>query len=166
MGGDIRIVNEDLRAGEPVGDIIVRHSNLHGTDVSGPLVVRMIDEFSVFGVAAAYGEGKTIVRDASELRLKESDRILTLCEEMSTLNVDVNEVDDGFTVNGGSLPYGGTVRGHGDHRLAMAMAVLGLGASAPVCIEGAEMIDESFPEFIECLQTLGANVNISGEEPA
>jgi len=163
MGGDIRILNQSLQAGEPVGDIMVRFSPLSGIDVFGPLVVRMIDEFSVFGVAAAYANGKTNVRDASELRVKESDRILTLREELSKLKVDITEADDGFSVNGGNLPCGGMVRAHGDHRLAMALAVLGLGAKAKVCVEGAEIIHESFPEFVHCLKSLGADVSISGE---
>lgn len=164
MGGDICISNQVLQAGEPVADLTVRYSHLTGGKVSGPLVVRMIDEFSIFGVAAAYAEGTTIVRDASELHLKESDRILTLCEEMSKLNVDIIEAEDGFDVNGGILPSGGSVHGRGDHRLAMAMAVMGLGADSSVCVDGAEMIDESFPDFISCLRTLGANITTLDEE--
>ncbi len=164
MGGDIRISNQNLQAGEPVADLTVRYSHLAGVKVSGPLVVRMIDEFSIFGIAAAYAEGKTIVRDASELRLKESDRIRTLCEEMRKLHVDIAEVEDGFDVNGGSLPCGGNVNGRGDHRLAMSMAVMGFGADSPVCVDGAEIIDESFPEFINCLRDLGASITIPEEE--
>jgi 3-phosphoshikimate 1-carboxyvinyltransferase len=166
MGGDIEIQQVNLQAGEPVGDIKVRYSRLKGSQVNGPLVVRMIDEFSIFGTAAVYASGQTAVSDAAELRLKESDRIQTLCQELSKLGVAAQEAEDGFTIQGGILPGGGTVQSHGDHRLAMAMAVLGLGASAPVSIEGAEMIDESFPGFIDCLQELGANLSIVHEEPA
>lgn len=162
MGGDITISNQSLQAGEPIGDISVRYSSLVGTDVFGPVVVRMIDEFSVFGVAAAYSDGQTTVRDAAELRIKESDRISTLCQELVKLNVDIVESRDGFTVNGKRFTSGATVLSHGDHRLAMALAVFGLGASAPVCIDGAEIIDESFPGFFACLQELGANVSTTG----
>jgi 3-phosphoshikimate 1-carboxyvinyltransferase len=163
MGGDIQVGNETLQAGEPVGDLIVRYSPLSAIQVSGPLVVRMIDEFSIFGVAVAYGHGKTVVCEAAELRLKESDRIHTLCEELGKLEVGVSEAEDGFTVQGGPLPAGGTVQAHGDHRLAMAMAVLGLNSRAAVQVIGAEMMDESFPGFTTCLRSLGANLTTSDE---
>ncbi|MBE0697612.1 MAG: 3-phosphoshikimate 1-carboxyvinyltransferase, partial [Anaerolineaceae bacterium] len=95
----------------------------------------------------------------------ESDRIQTLAEELIKLGVSIQEAEDGFTIKGGKIPAGGTVLGHGDHRLAMAMAVLGLNANAPVCIEGAEIISESFPEFVECLGTAGANMSMMDQEP-
>lgn len=164
MGGDIWVMNQRDQAGEPVGDLVVRHSQLIGKSVSGPLVVRMIDEFSVFGAAASYAQGITTVRDAAELRYKESNRISTLGEELRKVRVDFSEAQDGFTVRGGALPSGGVVGAHGDHRLAMSMAVAGLAAKGPITVQGAEIIHESFPDFIDCLKRLGANIVIEDEE--
>ncbi|RPI98131.1 MAG: 3-phosphoshikimate 1-carboxyvinyltransferase [Chloroflexi bacterium] len=164
MGAEIEIVETGQQAGEPVGDLRVRYAQLVGGRVDGALVVRMIDEFSVFGSAAACAEGDSIVRDASELRYKESDRIHTLCEELGRLGVVTEEADDGFTIHGGT-PGGGTVQSHGDHRLAMAMTVAGLAARAPVIVEGAEIIDESFPAFMETLCRLGANISVEEDNP-
>jgi len=161
MGADIRITNVTSQAGEPVGDLEVRHSHLSGTCVSGSMVVRMIDEFSVFGVAGAYCDGMAVARDAQELRYKESDRISTLYEEMRKLGVNIKADPDGFRIYGGQVPSGGLVAAHDDHRLEMGMSVLGLASSGPVTINGAEMIDESFPGFVDCLRVLGAEVAMS-----
>jgi 3-phosphoshikimate 1-carboxyvinyltransferase len=165
MGADIQVRNESDQAGEPVGDLIVRSAGLRGTRVSGALVVRMIDEFSVFGAAAAAASGETVVRDASELRYKESDRITTLCQEMRALGVSAAEAEDGFSILGGR-PEGGQAQSHGDHRLAMAMLVAGLAARGTVTVEGAEMIDESFPGFVDTLRSLGASVQEGTGLPA
>jgi 3-phosphoshikimate 1-carboxyvinyltransferase len=165
MGGHIEITHPREQAGEPVADLLVQSSALHGIEVSGPLVVRMIDEFSVFGAAAAFAAGETRVRDAAELRLKESDRIGTLCQELRKMGVTANEAADGFVIYGG-MPAGGTVEAHGDHRLAMAMAVAGLAARAPVSVSGAEMMDESFPGFVNTLRSLGANCVEEMGQPA
>jgi 3-phosphoshikimate 1-carboxyvinyltransferase len=165
MGGNIEVQNETSQAGEPMGDLIVRSSVLHGIEVSGEQVVRMIDEFSVFGAAAAFAQGTTHVKDAEELRYKESDRIHTLTEELMKLDVVVSEQRDGFTIEGGRMPGGGMVMGHGDHRLAMAMAVLGLNAGSEVGIDGAEIISESFPEFVDSLISVGAAMHVASPEP-
>lgn len=157
MGADIQVENQGTQAGEPVGDVLVRSTPLRCTTVSGPLVVRMIDEFSVFGAAAAYAQGETVVRDAAELRQKESDRITTLCQELRALGIAAEEAADGFSIRGGQ-PRGGTVQAHGDHRLAMAMAVAGLAASGPVRVTGAQIIDESNPGFTDTLGALGAQI--------
>lgn len=164
MGADITVTNESDQGGEPAGDLLVRSSRLLGTKVDGPLVVRMIDEFSAFGAAAVYTQSGEVteVRDARELRFKESDRIATLCQELGALGVKTEENPDGFKVWGGR-PVGGTVHAHGDHRLAMAMAVAGLAAQNPVVVEEAEMMNESFPGFVETLSALGADVRLEGE---
>ncbi len=163
MGADIRLENERQQAGEPVADLVVRAARLHGAQVQGPLVVRMIDEFSVFGTAAAFADSQTNVREARELRYKESDRIATLCQELQALGVPAQEAADGFSIPVGQL-RGGEVQAHGDHRLAMAMAVAGLAAQGPVTVNGAEMIHESFPGFVEQLRALGADVQMVAEE--
>jgi 3-phosphoshikimate 1-carboxyvinyltransferase len=158
MGADLRLDNLAEQAGEPVGDLTICHSPLHGVHVGGERVVRMIDEFPVFAIAAAYAQGETLVRDAEELRHKESDRISALGQELRRLGVDFSETPDGFVLRGGQPPEGGEVQSHGDHRLAMSLAVCGLAARRPVRVDGAEIIDESFPSFVPVLRSLGASV--------
>ncbi len=155
MGADMVVENQHLAAGEPVGDLVVRSSTLHGTTINGNLVVRMIDEFPIFAVAAAVADGVTVVHDAAELRLKESDRIAMLATEMCQLGVNIQEHAAGFTIQGGKL-HGGNVQSHGDHRLAMSLAVAGLAADLSVTVENAECTHESFPGFAETLQQMGA----------
>jgi len=155
MGGEIQTSNLHDAAGEPVGDLTIHHSILRGTTVSGDLVVRMIDEFPVFAVAAAYAEGVTVVRDAAELRLKESDRIDSIAEELHALGVEIEGSEDGFRIVGGGVT-GGAATSHGDHRIAMSCAIAGLASKTPVTINEAEIIDESFPGFANALLKLGA----------
>ncbi len=163
MGADIQITERSTQGSELVGDVVVRHSELRGIDISGSAVVRMIDEFPVFAAAAAFAKGKTVVREAEELRYKESDRISSLGQELTRLGVAFSETADGFIIQGSQVPGGAQVVSHGDHRIAMALTVAGMAASAPVVVNGAEFIGESFPGFIACLQKLGANVIASGE---
>jgi len=158
MGGNIQVASKELRSGEPVGDLIVRSSQLTAVTINGDLVVRMIDEFPVFAVAAAHAEGLTIVQDAEELRFKETDRIQVLVEEFQKLNLQIEAREDGFVLQGG-MPYrGGSLSARGDHRLGMALTVLGLGADSAVIVHDAEIIAESFPEFVKVLQQLGAEI--------
>jgi 3-phosphoshikimate 1-carboxyvinyltransferase len=163
MGADISVSHGVDRHGEPVGDIFARHSDLQGTKVSGPLVVSMIDEFPIFAVAAAFARGPSIVSQAAELRHKESDRIATACRELCKLGVEMAETADGFVITGGKPLRGGIVAAHGDHRLAMALAVAGLAANGPVSVEGAEIIAESFPDFSAILGSLGAEIVVESE---
>jgi 3-phosphoshikimate 1-carboxyvinyltransferase len=160
MGADIQIAGQRLSAGEPVGDLEVKYSSLQAANISGELVVRMIDEFPVFAVAAAYADGVTIVSEADELRTKESDRISVICRNLFGLGVDIQEKPDGFHIRGGNGVTGGAAVAFGDHRLAMSMAVAGLASRHPVVIQGAEIINESFPQFIEVLQVLGAQLSL------
>jgi 3-phosphoshikimate 1-carboxyvinyltransferase len=119
----------------------------------------MIDEFPIFAVAAAMAEGETVVSDAEELRHKESDRISALCQELRRMGVQIEEKQDGFIVEGDVRPRGGVeIESHGDHRLAMALTVAGLVAEQPTTIDGAEIIQESFPAFPTILHDLGAEV--------
>jgi len=158
MGADITITNQYESCGEPLGDLQIRYGPLRGTKVSGSTVVRMIDEFPAFGIAAANARGQTVVVDAEELRYKESDRIHDLCRELRSLGADLEEAQDGFTINGGGALNGGQVTSHNDHRLAMALAVAGLAAKEPVEVEGASILTESFPQFDRKLQDLGADI--------
>jgi len=159
MEARIEIQNLTEVHGEPKGDIRIQASGLKGIRVEGPLVVRMIDEFPVFAVAAALADGQTVVSEAEELRHKESDRISTLCRELQSMGVNIKEKHDGFVIEGGLRPRGAVqVQSHGDHRLAMALTVAGLAAEEPTVVEGAEIIEESFPDFQAILRELGAEV--------
>ena len=157
MGADIEIHNEKVLGGEPVGDLTIRSSRLRGTNVNGDTVVRMIDEFPIFAIAAACAEGTTLVRDAKELRIKESDRISMLAKELGALGVTMTEFEDGFSIYGGKIT-GGEVNSHGDHRLAMSLAVAGLISKDPVIVNSSECIHESFPCFAQSLTELGADL--------
>ena len=149
MGADITFENETEMAGEPVADIRIRAvDTLHATTIQGDLVVRMIDEFPTFMIAAACATGDTVVREAAELRTKESDRIAIMAANLQKLGVAIEEYPDGFRISGtGKIPGGATVSAHGDHRIAMSMALASLRAEAPVSIENFEMLNESFPDF-------------------
>lgn len=154
MGARLTFSNEQETFGEPVGDVTLEAAPLHGVEIGGDLVVRTIDEFPALAVAAACAEGVTLVRDAAELRYKESDRIAALVTQLSALGAAIEERPDGFAVRGGTL-RGGTVRAGGDHRLAMSMALCGLIAPEPVVVEEAEILTESFPSFVPSLAALG-----------
>ena len=153
MGAEVTVENPRTIAGEPVGDIRLTSSCLKAVKVSGDTVVRMIDEFPAFAIAACFATGTTEVRDASELRYKETDRISVLCRELRKLGVKLEEYDDGFAIEGGTL-NGGTCDASGDHRLAMALALAGLAAPGKVIVQNAEILSESFPGFVPQIQSL------------
>ena len=153
MGAGVSLANARDEMGEPVADVTVTAAPLKGVEISGDLVVRAIDEFPAIAAVAAFAEGVTVVREAKELRYKESDRIAAIVAQLRALGAEVEEFDDGFAVHGGTLS-GGTAQANGDHRLAMSMALCGL--RAPVSVEGAEILNESFPSFVPSLATLGA----------
>ncbi|NLL82826.1 MAG: 3-phosphoshikimate 1-carboxyvinyltransferase [Lentisphaerae bacterium] len=159
MGADITITPQPDRSGEPVADLHIRHAPLKGITVSGDLVVRMIDEFPIFAIAAAAATGQTIVRDAAELRHKESDRISRLCNELKSIGVTATEHPDGFSIATGA-PFGGVVDTHGDHRLAMSLAVAGWISQRGVTVKNADIMTESFPDFTKVALKLGATVKI------
>ena len=152
MGADIEI--SDLQEStELCGTITARSSKLHGAIIGGSIIPRMIDEIPVLAVAAACAEGQTVIKDASELLYKESNRILTTATELKKAGADVLPTDDGFIINGGSL-HGTLFDSHNDHRIAMAMAVASLAADSPSDILRAECVDISYPEFFETLKQL------------
>lgn len=153
MGALIKLENERLVAGEPVGDIHLSSGALKAITVCGDLVVRMIDEFPAFAIAACFAEGVTVVRDARELRFKETDRIAVLCGELQKLGVQLEMFDDGFAIHGKTLK-GGVGDGAGDHRIAMSLAIAGLASPEPVIVQHAEILNESFPDFVTQIQTL------------
>ncbi len=155
MGAHIALENIHDAGGEPVGDIVVEHALLHGIEVSGSIVPRMIDEFPVLVLAAACAQGSTIVRDAAELRHKESDRIDTVSRELTALGAQIQPTEDGFIIEGVGQLQGAMVQSYGDHRLAMTLAIAGLVAHGETTIHDAECIPDSFPGFSEILDRLG-----------
>lgn len=157
MGGRIEAVDERDQSGEPVADLLVRQSELKGIEIGGDLVPRAIDELPVVSVAAALAEGTTIIRDAGELRVKETDRIAAMVSELGTLGADVEARPDGMMIRGVERLAGGRVRSHGDHRIAMSMAVAGLTAAAPVTIEDTACTETSFPGFWDLLAKVRAD---------
>jgi 3-phosphoshikimate 1-carboxyvinyltransferase len=156
MGAATQIGGGGERSGEPAGTVTVRGLKLHGTRISGPTVARVIDELPVLAVIAAVAEGETVITEAAELRVKESDRIKTIATGLRTLGADVAERPDGMVIRGGRL-RGGRVQAGGDHRIAMAFAIAGLLAQAPVTVSGAETIAVSFPGFVETLQAIAGS---------
>lgn len=157
MGADIAIQPESSEV-EPAATIRVKSSRLRAIEIGGDRIPSLIDELPVLAVAAAFATGRTVIRDAQELRVKESDRIAIMAGELAQQGVMVEERPDGLIIAGGQPIRGGNVKSHGDHRVAMSLAVLGLRASSPLSIEGAEVIATSFPNFVPTLQQLGADV--------
>jgi 3-phosphoshikimate 1-carboxyvinyltransferase len=158
MGAEFIWLNRTEQGGEPVANLVVRSSGLRSVEVYGETVVRMIDEFPILAVAATQAEGETLVRDARELRVKETDRIASVVAELRALGAPIEERDDGFVVEGPARLRGAQVRSHGDHRLAMALVVAGLIAEGETVVEGAEVIADSFPGFVDLMRKLGAEI--------
>ena len=159
MGARISLENMRDSAGEPVADVRVAASELRGTRIDGDLIVRALDELPVIAVAAACAEGLTEIRDAAELRVKESDRIACTAAMLRTLGVDVVEHEDGLDVLGGGIKRGGRVDSAGDHRMAMAAAIAAAAAPEPVEIAGAGAVGISYPAFwrdLDAIRRAGA----------
>ncbi|MFQ3647519.1 MAG: 3-phosphoshikimate 1-carboxyvinyltransferase [Anaerolineae bacterium] len=162
MGAGLEIHETGLEAGEPVGTIRARTSALRGVEVGGDVVVRMIDEFPVFMVAALCAEGETLVRDAKELRVKETDRIAVMAGELRKMGAVIEEREDGFRVVGPQQLQGAEVTGHDDHRIAMSMTVAGLVAQGASVVHEIRCAGDSFPGFPQTMARLGADV-VEGE---
>jgi 3-phosphoshikimate 1-carboxyvinyltransferase len=148
MGADIVLENERETCGEAVGDIIVKSSNLKGITIEGEIIPTLIDEIPIIAVAAALAEGNTVIKDAQDLRHKESDRLKATSTELKKMGVDITETEDGLIINGKEQIDGGCMcNSHFDHRIAMALSIASLAAKNPVTIENASWIKISFPEF-------------------
>lgn len=154
MGGTVQVLDLHETGGEPVADLLVETQALRATEVRGELVPRMIDEFPILALAATQAQGVTRVRDAAELRVKESDRIATIVSAMRALGARIEPTADGFDIEGPTPLRGTTVESHGDHRLAMTLAIASLIAAEQTTLQGAECIADSFPGFQERLMTL------------
>ncbi|MGE5371425.1 MAG: 3-phosphoshikimate 1-carboxyvinyltransferase [Solirubrobacterales bacterium] len=155
MGADISAVNQRSIGGEPVADLAVRPAPLKPVTLKGPIIPRLIDEIPVLAIAMAMADGISMVRDADELRAKESDRIRMICSLLDAIGVANEELPDGFVVHGkGVIPGGATVSSGGDHRIAMAASVAGLAARAAIRIDGFDCVAISYPGFAEDVQRL------------
>lgn len=159
MGADISLKNQRNISGEPVADIHVRHSHLKGIEIPVNQVASAIDEFPAIMIAAACATGKTILRGAEELRVKESDRIRSISEGLRVNNINVVTHDDGMEVTGGKLA-GGTVNSYTDHRIAMAFAMAGLRSEKPVRILDCANVNTSFPGFVELASHAGLQITL------
>lgn len=157
MGGDITLLNQRMAGDEPVADIRVRSSALHGVEVPEHLVPLAIDELPVVFIAAACAEGTTVVTGAAELRVKESDRIAAMESGLHALGVDARATDDGMVVQGGPIS-GGTIETHFDHRIAMSFCVASLRSSAPIAINDSHHVETSFPGFFSLCRDIGMNI--------
>jgi len=158
MGATVTVIDQTEMAGEPLADLRAQTSSLHATEIRGGLVVRMIDEFPILAVAATQAKGRTVICDAAELRVKETDRIKATVDELRKMGAQIIAHPDGFEVYGPTPLHGTTVDSDGDHRLAMALAVAGLIAQGTTTIRNAGVISDSYPGFITMLKTLGVEV--------
>lgn len=159
MGADVILHPSDKRTLEKSGDIEIHYDHLRNITVEGDLVIRMIDEFPAFALLAAFSEGTCLVKNARELRHKESDRIRGICQGLSKLGIQIEERQDGFRIMGKPDDLPGEVvlhPGH-DHRMAMTFVLAGLRTRKPILVKNAEIISQSFPGFIGALEALGAN---------
>ena len=158
MGADISLENQRVVAGEPVADIRVKASSLHSCTISGDLIPRLIDEIPVLAVAAIFASGTTIIKDAEELRVKESDRITVMANQLNKMGAKITELTDGMEITGGTPLTGTEVESHSDHRITMSLAVAALNAQGKTTIHGAESASISYPTFVATLkQVCGIN---------
>lgn len=154
MGGDITVLNQKTSGGEPTCDLLVRSSSLKGVTVGGEIIPTLIDEIPMIAVMACFAEGTTIIKDAQELKVKESNRIDTVVTNLKAMGAHIEATDDGMIIEGGHPLHGAVIDSHLDHRIAMSFAVGALGADGETKIEGAECVKISYPEFYETLEKL------------
>ena len=154
MGAKIEVLEVRNEDSEPAADLLVRYAPLHGTEIGGALIPRLIDELPVLAAAAAVAEGRTVIRDAAELKVKESNRIRTMAEGLSRLGAKVEETEDGLIIDGGAALHGGAVESYSDHRIAMSFAILSLVTDGEVRISDPDCVNISAPTFYEDLKSL------------
>src|SRR5205814_1073228 len=160
MGADIRIEHPRTHGGELVGDVVVRSSALRGVEVPAERAPSMIDEYPILAVAAAFANGRSVMHGLSELRVKESDRLAAIVAGLQACGVDARDEGDTLIVEGagGPPPGDSDVFAHDDHRIAMSFVVMGLAARDPVTTDSADMIATSFPDFVQLMRSLGADI--------
>ncbi|WP_097006391.1 3-phosphoshikimate 1-carboxyvinyltransferase [Lacrimispora amygdalina] len=155
MGADITLLNKNNGSGEPTADILVKTSTLCGTEIGGAIIPTLIDELPIIAAMACFAEGETIIRDAGELKVKESNRIEVMVKNLSAMGADVTETEDGMIIRGGNPLHGAVIDSRLDHRIAMTFAVAGLCADGETQIKGAECVNISYPGFYRDLERLG-----------
>ena len=161
MGGDITILSKKVSGGEPTCDLLVRTSTLKGVTVGGDIIPTLIDEIPMIAVLACFAEGTTIIKDAQELKVKESNRIDTVVTNLKAMGARIEATDDGMIIDGGYPLHGAVIDSHLDHRIAMSFAIGALCADGETTIEGAECVKISYPKFYETLDTLKDKHSIS-----
>lgn len=154
MGGNIRLSNQKTVNGELIADITVSTSKLHGTVVEGDIIPTLIDEIPAIAVAASYADGQTIIKDAAELKVKETNRIDAMVTELSKMSADITPTDDGMIIKGVDKLKGAVIDTYHDHRIAMSLAVAGLAADSETKINDADIINVSYPGFFEDIKRL------------
>lgn len=154
MGADITYVNQTSASGEPTADLLVRSSSLHGTTVEGAIIPTLIDEIPMIAVMAAFAEGTTVIKDAAELKVKETDRIKTTTEALLAMGADVVPTEDGMIIHGGNPLHGTDINSYLDHRIAMTFSIAGLAAAGTTTIQDSRCVDVSYPEFYKSLGAL------------
>ena len=154
MGADIQLMNHSTAGGEPVADLLVRHSTLHGTVIEGELIPALIDEIPVIAVLAANAKGTTVIRNAEELKVKESNRLGILVEELTAMGGNVEETSDGMIIHGGAPLQGASIDSRLDHRIAMSFAIAGLAAEGTTQLLRADCVNISYPGFYKDLREL------------
>lgn len=154
MNANVTLLNENMDSGEPTADLLVRTSSLQGCIIEGDLIPTLIDELPVIAVMACFAEGTTVIRDAAELKVKESDRIAVMTENLTAMGAKVTATDDGMIIEGGHTLHGAVVDSHLDHRIAMSFAVAALNADGETEILGADCVNISYPAFYRDLQKI------------
>ena len=154
MGGDITFLNSNTENGEPTADILVRSSNLHGITIGGSIIPTLIDEIPIIAIMAAFASGQTIIQDAAELKVKESNRIEVMVDNLSSMGVPITGTDDGMIIDGGYPVLGAVIDSKLDHRIAMSFSIAALNATGITQILDAECVKISYPDFYEDLKSL------------
>lgn len=154
MGAQLSLLGIDKSSGEPTADILVKTSSLHGTTISGAIIPTLIDELPILAAMACFAEGTTVIKDAAELKVKESNRIDIMVRNLGAMGADVEETDDGMIIHGGRPLHGAVIDSRLDHRIAMTFAIAGCGAEGETEILGAECVNISYPSFYEDLKRL------------
>ena len=160
MHADLTLLNERVIGGEPVADILVRSSKLQAAEIGGSLIPFLIDELPVIALMACFAEGTTVIRDAAELRVKESDRIAVMTENLSAMKATVTATEDGMIIEGGRPLCGAVVDSHLDHRIAMTFTIAGMLASRETQVLGAQCVGISYPSFYDDLHRLELGTSI------
>ena len=154
MGANITLENVIDNGGEPVADLVVRYSELTGVEVGGTIIPTLIDEIPIIAVLACFAKGQTVIKDAAELKVKESNRIDVMVENLSKMGADITATADGMIINGGRPLHGADIESKSDHRIAMSFAIASLLAEGNTVIQDAECVDISYPNFYSDLKSL------------